>query len=231
MAEVLITLGIIGVVVALTLPTVIQNYKKQVTITKLKKAYSLLGQVAQRSIVDNGAIELPVGEKIDANVAEKFFNSYWLPYFDGISIYSSNPKLNDDGVQAYKFLNNEYSTSFIGTNFPMGRIFFSVKDGTTYCVIVKGTEYVYDKDGNVVSQYSVFGTKQDVFVDINGIKPPNTFGKDVFLFLIDFDNGIVKPMTYNGSVANINANCKRIGLLCAAKIMQDGWQIKEDYPL
>ena len=47
LAEVLITLGIIGVVASLTLPSVIQNYKKQVTVNQLKKAYSTLGQVAQ----------------------------------------------------------------------------------------------------------------------------------------------------------------------------------------
>ena len=38
LAEVLITLGIIGVVAALTIPTLIQKYEKQVYITQLKKA-------------------------------------------------------------------------------------------------------------------------------------------------------------------------------------------------
>ena len=61
LAEVLITLGIIGVVAALTLPSVIQNYKKQVTVTQLKKAYSVLGQVVQKSIADNGPVGLQSG--------------------------------------------------------------------------------------------------------------------------------------------------------------------------
>lgn len=43
LAEVLITLGIIGVVAAMTLPTLINNYRKQETIAKLKKVYSVLG--------------------------------------------------------------------------------------------------------------------------------------------------------------------------------------------
>ena len=85
MAEVLITLGIIGVIAALTLPTVIQNYQKQVTVNKLKKAYSVLGQVAQKSIADNGSIDLASGEKVDAATVEKFFNTYWLPYFNGVN--------------------------------------------------------------------------------------------------------------------------------------------------
>ena len=42
LAEVLITLGIIGVVAALTIPTLISNYQKKVTVAKLKYAYSVL---------------------------------------------------------------------------------------------------------------------------------------------------------------------------------------------
>ena len=44
LAEVLITLGIIGVVAAMTLPTVINQYEKKITVVKLKKAYNTLAQ-------------------------------------------------------------------------------------------------------------------------------------------------------------------------------------------
>ena len=39
LAEVLITLGIIGIVAAMTLPTLIGKYQKKQTVTQLKKAY------------------------------------------------------------------------------------------------------------------------------------------------------------------------------------------------
>ena len=39
LAEVLITLGIIGVVAALTLPSLIENHKKQVIVSRLNKVY------------------------------------------------------------------------------------------------------------------------------------------------------------------------------------------------
>ena len=48
LAEVLITLGIIGVVSALTMPSLIQSYKEKVTVTKLEKAYSFLNQAYKR---------------------------------------------------------------------------------------------------------------------------------------------------------------------------------------
>ena len=44
LAEVLITLGIIGVVAAITLPALTAKYKKQITATRLKSAYSILSQ-------------------------------------------------------------------------------------------------------------------------------------------------------------------------------------------
>lgn len=54
LAEVLITLGIIGVVAALTLPALIQNYQKKATATSVKKAYSELNQVIQMAKADYG---------------------------------------------------------------------------------------------------------------------------------------------------------------------------------
>lgn len=44
MAEVLITLGIIGIVAAMTLPSLIGNYQKKQTAIQLKKFYSIMQQ-------------------------------------------------------------------------------------------------------------------------------------------------------------------------------------------
>ena len=55
LAEVLITLVIIGVIAALTVPTLIQNTQKQEYVTALKKAYSTLSQATQQIIAENGS--------------------------------------------------------------------------------------------------------------------------------------------------------------------------------
>ena len=44
LAEVLITLGIIGVVAAITLPTLVANYQKQILVNQLKKTYTTLNE-------------------------------------------------------------------------------------------------------------------------------------------------------------------------------------------
>ena len=47
LAEVLITLGIIGIVAAMTLPALVGKYQKKVTVTRLKKFYSTMQQAIQ----------------------------------------------------------------------------------------------------------------------------------------------------------------------------------------
>ena len=225
LAEVLITLGIIGIVAALTLPTVIQNYQKQVTITRLQKAYSILGQVAQKSIADNGAIDLVAGEKLNEDVVKKFFNTYWLPYFNGVKVFPDRqpPSLNN-GTDQYKYRNGELEIYSIGTIYYNGRIFFSTIDGTTYAVSIMA--WKAGENGDV----AVYSTSQTVRVDINGIKPPNTYGKDVFLFVVDFEKGIARPTCVGCSENTLSQNCRNTGGYCAAKIMKDGWKISDDYP-
>ena len=54
LAEVLITLGIIGIVAALTLPALNQQYKRQEVETRLQKFYSTMNQALKQSELDNG---------------------------------------------------------------------------------------------------------------------------------------------------------------------------------
>ncbi len=54
LAEVLITLAIIGVVAAMTIPTLIQDYKKREASVKIKRFYSMMNQAVQLSELDNG---------------------------------------------------------------------------------------------------------------------------------------------------------------------------------
>ena len=57
LAEILITIGIIGVVAAMTLPTLIGNYQKKQVISQLKKAFSEYAQAMQMAQVENGTLD------------------------------------------------------------------------------------------------------------------------------------------------------------------------------
>lgn len=57
LAEVLITLGIIGVVAAMTMPSLIQSYKEKVMVTRVKKFYSVFSQAYLMAVQENGTID------------------------------------------------------------------------------------------------------------------------------------------------------------------------------
>lgn len=57
LAEVLITLGIIGVVATLTIPHLVRDYKDKATVTHLKKAYSVMGQAWQMATLKYGEFQ------------------------------------------------------------------------------------------------------------------------------------------------------------------------------
>ena len=54
LAEVLVTLGIIGVVAAMTMPVLISNYQKSVLKNQAKKTYSMLSQALTLSVQNYG---------------------------------------------------------------------------------------------------------------------------------------------------------------------------------
>ena len=54
LAEVLITLGIIGIVSAMTIPTLVKNYQQMLLVTRFKKEYSTLSQAYKLALLDFG---------------------------------------------------------------------------------------------------------------------------------------------------------------------------------
>ena len=223
LVEVLITLGIVGIVAAITMPTIVNKYQKLQTVAKLKKAYTVLAQVMQRAVADNSAAELGIGETLDKNKVKDFFETYWYPYFNAPKIYN-----NSLGDTFYSCRNGNSYNSNISTNYQYGRIFFITKDGFSY--YIKIMTWSRNDKGDLADP--LIASQQNVLIDINGIKPPNMLGKDVFYFLIDYEHGVVRPFGYDKNKAQIDSDCNKtgLGMSCAAKIIHDGWKISDDYP-
>ena len=91
LAEVLITLGIIGVVAAMTLPTVVSNYRHKEATARLKKFYSTMQQAIIYAENDFGEMK---NWEVDSNNetsnvdrAEKYYRTYLdNNYFKTISV-------------------------------------------------------------------------------------------------------------------------------------------------
>ena len=107
LAEVLITLAIIGVVAVMTIPTLISDYQKQVTVTKLKVTYSTINQALRLSAIDNGPVS-----NWDRNILVKdvdwtydetldWFNKYLAPYlrYSKIEKFSNGTYVGANGEE------------------------------------------------------------------------------------------------------------------------------------
>ena len=175
LAEVLITLGIIGVVAAMTMPALIANHRKTVLKTQFKKAYSELQQVNQNFIKD-----------YDMNICE--YN--WQMWDETKSGYTSSKATSDAFI---KYYNGSGSSSSQTQGF--NQIKNLTGDKT-----VAGT--LFDDGGAIDMQkrtfyfeYAVTNVNCPVItVDINGYyKMPNQMGIDVFSFR-PTQNGKIVPL-------------------------------------
>lgn len=220
LAEVLIALVIIGVVAAITVPVLFENYKKQETISRLKKAYSVISNGLRMSQTDNGPFSSwEIGA--DMTDVEGYFNKYWVPYFQNITKYNWAQDLGYEDNLCWTNLNGKKIGWRVSSD--ESRMLFTFADGT----VVFYPRNTTDINGNP-AYTKLF------YVDINGSKKPNIIGRDVFVFyVVDYDN--IKPYCYNNNADYIKNHCKKSIAenntnCCTAKIMYDGWQIKEDYP-
>ncbi len=219
LAEVLITLGIIGVVAAMTLPTLITKHQKDETVTKLKRAYTLTNQAIIMAEIKHGEME----NWQDWNSPEKIVNNYLAPEFKIDKTYPPGDYAENmcyNGKMFYENTQYEWLTG-VWLSSPIN----------------PGTASFKTVDGVCIGLYSTSINNAAFFIDINGSdKGPNVAGKDLFFFILA--DKMLKPYGYDwpdntiNSTASWACNAKAVsgGYTCAAKIMRDGWQIKDDYP-
>ena len=167
LAEVLITLGIIGIVASLTLPAIIQKQNEKATVTALKKFYSSISQAYLFAKNEYGSVnewysyseESTQSErsKIAAERLSKYMKNTRVCY-EADGCFPDMVYNRIDGQTAGHLQNTDYS-----------RLITS--DGMNVLIDVEKREK-YD------FLYTV------IIVDINGYKKPNTIGRDTFSFIL-----------------------------------------------
>ena len=168
LAEVLITLGIIGVVAALTLPTLISNYQKQVYVNQLKKSVSVLSNGFKLMMAHDGVTELKDTEAYSEMGTtcsqDNILTDNCRSIREGLqSVFSGIQFTPCDGSEV-KFLN--------------GRIWSEAKSSSRTCMKFS--------DGSEIFDYYFYKNFTDqgsnnLSIDINGSKKPNTVGRDIFI--------------------------------------------------
>ena len=231
LSEVLITLGIIGVVATLTIPNLVTNYQKKQAVVKLKKVFTNLNNVVKLSEIDNGPAycwSYPQQESSSYDRIAPFIEKYYLPYYKSAKLY----RLQDfDRNYHMKQMNSDENVPVINN----------------YVVLFDGT--ILSFFANIPNGYMW------IFADINGKNLPNRVGKDIFVFTaylfskeqtgtygqlnIRFwsDSDINKVSRLKLKDPNSHYGCSRdsvidygAGFYCGALIQYDGWKISDDYP-
>lgn len=221
LAEVLITIGIIGVVAAMTIPNLLTKMDRDKKIATVRKAQSILSQAIKLSTIDNEDYEawdtsLPPREYLD---------KYYTPYMKVIAYCDTYAKCNYKNATPWSRYNG--SNSYTGFN-AYSRIPIFTLDGILYSISQTGGSN--DQDDNGIYDFNYIGSN-GVFIDVNGPKKPNRFGNDVFM-LVRNQDGSVMPLGYNLPDSKINQDCSKQGkcLYCAEKLRRNGWKSTNDYP-
>ncbi len=220
LAEVLITLGVIGVVSAITLPGMLTNFKKRETVAKVKAAYSIFSQAVKLSIEYNDEVS-GWDFSNDANVAER----YIIPYLTGVTRY--NRPLSTIPMRTLSSQGNAEGNRYLDWS-------WNISSHPVY-MLQNGMFFTFTNSNDGYPT---------IVVDINGPKKPNIMGIDGFAFWIDPETSSVVPagakysrdvvLGKSGSLVRV---CKRDsswqyyrGGYCAALMQKDGWSISSDYP-
>ena len=250
LAEVLITLAIIGVVAAMTIPTLISDFQEKVTVTKLQKVYSALKNAFDLARIEHGNFSSWSWTHVptDNGARTKYFwETYILP----------NLKVS--------------KTCFPLTTecFPYDEV--ETLDGSTYYSSEKHGGFVLS-DGTMVHSWAggdpEYGAHVWIVVDINGSNKPNIIGNDIFYMLFRIspmdveygttdENGnfqasgtyreplglslygensgftaaeLVDSSVGGDSTQHYFCTKESVGRACGAAIKLNGWKIPDNYP-
>ena len=224
LAEVLITLGVIGVVAAITMPTLIQNHQKKVLAEQLKVTFSLISQSIEMSQANienpNWVRDLDGRVDISREQAIEEAEQYVTGNLKKLKVYgyiAPNMYLNE--FPTYKTMNGARSAP----THTSGKAYYTMK-------LANGSFLFYFYD----SHSDASTTQPIIYLDVNGAKGPNILGKDLFFLFIDF-NGKLNMVSNRPTRDEVLEMCKDPNVVnlwsnCAALIMYDGWKISDDYP-
>ena len=225
LAEVLITLTIIGVIAAITIPNLMQSWRKHEKISQIKSAYSILQNAIKMATAEHGN---PDGWDYSGN-GKEFSEKYILPYmkYQYICGYgSANSRCFDKG--SWYYLARQKSESDDGYG---AYNHYQIK-------LQNGMDLgIYNG--------SVFKKKPWFVVDVNGQQGPTQAGNDVWGFILYGDENKLRTGwgwvssfnlgysyyisgTYNGACTT---SAGMSGLACTRVIEQNGWDFPDNYPI
>ena len=219
LAEVLITLGIIGVVVAMTMPVLLSKYREKVYLTQLKKMSAIVETMLVNINAETGSI--PDTFRECHNLMGGTNSEAYKCFANMIIKYAP---LNSGSVKYKEYIYNS-DKAIVGNAFFCHRLY--LPDGSVIALHL------------ITNGYVMFG------FDVNGDKGPNKPGIDLFQShyypYVGNDTGfksLFKALVFESSSrASVISNCKGSDTQeghpqsCMQLIYNNGFEKPSDYPL
>lgn len=227
LAEALITLGIIGIVAAMTIPALINKKQKAEIETQLKENYSIIQQSLKMAENDDIAIDSYLAENIES--VKSWFYTNLAPYmkyshvcFNAEGCWQSmGPTKTLAGSVA------RYNQTNIGVGYNIVTI--KLNNGANVSFDSYGTNDIKTLLGrNCTYEDKALG----IFIDVNGDRKPNIIGKDIYV-AVWTDKGLL-PAGIDETEATVDSNCSatantvNAGYYCLLKVKNNGWKIPDD---
>ncbi len=234
LAEVLVTLGVIGIVAALAMPALNNSFQKSKVGPSLRKFISTMEVAHEHILGENDATKLSsifLGE----NKQEAYFEELTKFVKGSIERTGSGDikKMSDYKLKTYE--KEDFNGPFTADNYNT----YSFANNDSVAVTIFGPGNKEFARGSYKGEFAEF------IYDINGFNTdPNILGKDLFVFRVD-DNGSVIP--YGGkTMANAyvsilgtdpewektnscTENKVVLGRTCAGSVADNGWKVIYKY--
>lgn len=210
-AELMIALTIIGVIAALVLPSIIENYQNRIYTTKLKKTYMALSNAVEQASVDNGVSAFkytPYAANYSKSAVKSFFDRYF-------NIINKNNAFADKYkiVQGHVYTEEEIAAiqernSGVSKNYQTA----TLNDGQAIAMLCEtASDNCY------------------VFLDVNGKDEPNMEGRDMFSFRIKQSTNEISDYVSSALCTTGTATIGPVnignGAGCLTRIMEDNWNM------
>ena len=216
LAEVLVTLGIIGVVSAMTVPTLMQNYQRQSYVTQLHKTYNEMSQALLRYQTDRNALNLREAGMSSQAEVNNFISSYFKVVNSCLDSSTVTPCFANQSE--YKKISGATASGFDNDADGLGMSFVLANGTSIRPWLSNGRNFIV------------------MVVDVNGQKGPNILGRDFFDMCIDVNgnidtclrNGGTFPHTEAQRETEFNDVCIADSASiagCFGKILNDNWQM------
>ena len=212
LAELLITLSIIGIVSVIVMPTLMHNVQGKTLSVQIKNFISSIQQLAGDQMISNRTNVLAVTDFSDA--AE-------LMSSKNFSISQSYSSATDAWNAGYNCLNGSavsmYDSSKAGASGSQSRL---LKNGIIVTYVVDTSKVVSATGERIQGHF---------FVDVNGTDSPNIIGRDVFSFYVTNKGRIVSSSELSGQVSStseLKSACKSGNeAACYSILSRNNWEM------